>query len=168
MKRYKSCKIRVIFCLVTGLFLTASAAAADIPFRTVQKLFAAIAEADAEEISVLVTADFELLEVGEIWDLEKTLAEITPTAGKFTRRNYFHRITSEEMGDTAWVSYWNRATFTSAQETRERSWLESAVLVRRDGEWKVRMLHSTRLEEGQLPQSVTLEEYVPGSRAALP
>ncbi|MEM9301300.1 MAG: nuclear transport factor 2 family protein [Pseudomonadota bacterium] len=149
--------------LMLGMSLQGTAANADAPpFRTVQEVFASLSSVDMERLESLVTPEFELLEVGELWDLEKTVEVIAPTAGRFERRNFFHLISSEIRGDTAWVSYWNRAIYTTSEEVRERAWLESAVLVRDEKRWKVRMLHSTRLTEGQLPEDVVLDEFIDG------
>jgi hypothetical protein len=43
----------------------------------------------------------------------------------------------------AWVSYWNKATFNNGQEESVVAWLESAVMIKVDSEWKIQMLHST-------------------------
>ncbi len=130
------------------------------PFATVQALFGTIADYDFALMERLVTDDFVILEVGELWDLAKTIEVIAPLEGQVTRRNFFHLLRTEIRGNMAWVSYWNKATYRTLEGDRERAWLESAVLVRVNDEWKVEMLHSTRLSEGQLSEDVELVEYV--------
>jgi hypothetical protein len=46
----------------------------------------------------------------------------------------------------AFVSYWNTADIRSNKKDRKVKWLESAVLVMDKGRWKVKMLHSTRVQ----------------------
>ncbi len=45
--------------------------------------------------------------------------------------------------DLAWATWTNRGTFTTAAGDEPKLWLESAVLVWRDGAWKIRFFHST-------------------------
>ncbi len=149
----------LITVLVLGFFAV-PVHGEDGPFHTVQEVFACLADSDTERMRSLVTPDFELLEVGELWDLDITLEVMSTLPPGVHRRNYFDVITSEIRGDTAWVSYWNRATFNSEEGEGMREWLESAVLVQTGGRWKLRVLHSTRLTEGQMPESVMLKEYV--------
>lgn len=59
----------------------------------------------------------------------------------------------------AWVSYWNKATFTKGKLVETVVWLESAVLIRDDNEWKIQMLHSTRIRPEDLPKDIVLTEH---------
>ena len=79
--------------------------------------------------------------------------------GDYTRRNFFRLLEQETRHDITWVSYWNRATFSGEQVNREQLWLESAVLVREDGHWRIRMLHSTRVASEDIPAGLELEEH---------
>ena len=54
----------------------------------------------------------------------------------------------------AWVSYWNKAEIRRATELRIIVWLESAVMVKVDDEWKIQLLHSTRVESGKTPKNI--------------
>lgn len=131
-----------------------------IPFDAVKDLFASMSEFDYAAMRSIVTEDFQLLEVGEVWDIETLIEAIAPGEVPYERRNYFSLIRAELIDDAAWVSYWNRATFETPDSDSERAWLESAVLVRSDGEWKIQMLHSTRIDAGDLPDDVELREHV--------
>jgi ketosteroid isomerase-like protein len=48
-------------------------------------------------------------------------------------------------GPVAWVSYHNMADIAKKGKQRQVRWLESAVLEKTKGEWKVALLHSTVL-----------------------
>lgn len=112
------------------------------------------------------TQDFHLLEVGEVWDMDKLVSAVISSDGSTTRRNFFAVINSRTSGDKAWVSYWNRAIFTTPNgQAQNINWLESAVLVKSGEGWLIEMLHSTRLQANQqIPESVDLKEYVtPGA-----
>lgn len=106
--------------------------------------------------------DFHLLEVGEIWDMDKLVSAVISGEGRPTRQNFFAVITSRVNDDRAWVSYWNRAVFTGpGGEAHNIEWLESAVLIKTGDKWLIEMLHSTRLGPNQpIPDSAPLKEYV--------
>lgn len=131
------------------------------PFSAVQALFAAMSAYDEPAMRATSVPDFHLLEVGEIWDMDKLVSAVTSGDGTTTRRNFFAVITSRTSGDRAWVSYWNRAVFSRAEgQPQNVEWLESAVLVKRDNGWLIEMLHSTRLGPSQsVPESVSLQEH---------
>jgi hypothetical protein len=45
----------------------------------------------------------------------------------------------------AWIAYINRGSMKDASGTKELSWLESAVLEKQAGTWRIRFFHSTRM-----------------------
>lgn len=45
--------------------------------------------------------------------------------------------------DLAWATWTTRGTVTTATGTTSKTWLESGVLIWRDGTWKIRFFHST-------------------------
>lgn len=149
-------KLHYLLLLVLIMFSTPLSAQED-PFKSVQNLFAAIADCDHDEITSLVTSDFHLLEVGEVWDTKDLIEAIG--LKKSGRRNYFNPIRTVIDGDMAWVSYWNKATFPDSAKRDTAAWLESAVLVKDENAWRVQMLHSTRIEPLTLPANIELTEY---------
>jgi hypothetical protein len=62
------------------------------------------------------------------------------------RINKFEFITIEQKDNIAWVSYNNSADFRLGEKQQTKKWLESAVLVRTKGRWKIQMLHSTKIK----------------------
>ncbi len=48
-------------------------------------------------------------------------------------------------GDTAWITYVNRGSVTDASGMKNVTWLESAVLSKQEGRWRIRFFHSTRV-----------------------
>jgi hypothetical protein len=45
----------------------------------------------------------------------------------------------------AWITYINRGSMKDASGTKELTWLESAVLEKQAGTWRIRFFHSTRM-----------------------
>src|SRR6478672_4450281 len=101
---------------------------------------------NADTLHYYSTDDFHLLEDGEIWNLDTLINKIMPrkNAG-VTRINHFEFIRTEQQGNMAWVSYLNTAAFSKGEKRQEVKWIESAVLVKEKGKWKIQLLHSTPL-----------------------
>lgn len=134
------------------------------PFDAVKLFFAALSHKGAATIGATVTPEFMLLERGEVWDCRKL---IEASQGDYQRRNFFALIESEECAERAWLSYWNKALITQSDgKTNTIVWLESAIVQRSGLRWQVRMLHSTRTEEANIPAGTALEEFVEPSPAA--
>ena len=116
--------------------------------RSFDTLFSSI---DSEQISKFYTADFILLEDGEVWDIQILLDYFTKgkqNPNPATRVNRFEFIKTTLSGDRGWVAYHNFARISRDGEViREVHWLESATAVKTDAGWRLDMLHSTRQED---------------------
>ena len=122
-----------------------------------QNFFAATSAVDHSKLKALATEDFQLLEGGNIWDIDKLVSVIKPSDGK--RLNYFNLITTKINGNMAWVSYWNKAKFVKGDEEFLMGWLESAVLVKENSQWRIQMLHSTRIKLDKFPKKIAMTEF---------
>jgi len=150
-------KLKISMILI-ALLISSTSYGQEKPFKAVQDLFAAMSVVNHAKMKALVTDDFQLLEVGEDWDMDALIKVINPSEDK--RRNYFSVIRTEIRGDMAWVSYWNKATLTYGDEIKVVTWLESAVMVKENSYWKVQLLHSTRIETDKIPNDIKLIEYI--------
>lgn len=148
----------IMFCLARGLCAQPAAeegveaGVADRLFAVVENFFEALSQPPDRSVGDWVSDDFQLLEVGEVWDRRKLESAV---AGDYSRSNYFAPIRTEIDNDTAWISYWNRAEFRSTGSQSERAWLESVVLKRQDGRWLIQLMHSTRLAPEQIPKDLS-------------
>ncbi len=103
---------------------------------------------DADSLQYYSTTDFHLLEDGEIWNLDTLVNRIMPRKNAGIKRvNEFEFIRLEQKGSMVWVSYHNTAIFSKGDKQRISKWIESAVLQKEKGRWKIQMLHSTPLEK---------------------
>ncbi|MCO1334226.1 nuclear transport factor 2 family protein [Microbulbifer sp. OS29] len=151
--------IRQFFAIALTL-IAFSVQAAEKPegFKTIDRLFAALANLDHQAMRDGVTDDFILLEHGEIWDIEILVAAMKPSGLK--RTNYFSIINFEEQKDLLTINYWTKANFASEDGNKEAVWLESAIVKKIDGIWLLAQLHSTRLPSGKSPAGVQFEQQV--------
>ncbi len=101
---------------------------------------------DSTQLKKFHTVDFLLLEHGQLWNND-TIANYQTKALKNTpskRVNSFDFIKLEKYGNSIWVAYHNYATFTKKDGSSSKAqWLESAVAIRTEDGWKLKMLHST-------------------------
>ena len=148
------------FIAVAMMFASSTVLAKDHPaFMPVKKLFAAMSAFDGEAMKATSTKDFQLLEHGEDWTMQMLIDAVQPKGKPYERRNYFQQIRAVENGNSVWISYWNKADFKDEKGRGTVVWLESAVMVKEQGEWKVQMLHSTRLGKDRHPQNVNWVEF---------
>ena len=150
---------RVIVSFSFGLcwliLCMATADAADHPaFQQVKELFAAMSKQDGKAMQETATEDFQLLEHGEDWTMQRLIEAVQPKGKPYERKNFFSQIRAQQTGDVAWVSYWNKAEIRSESGLRTIVWLESAIMVKEVDRWKIQLLHSTRLAPEHHPKSI--------------
>jgi hypothetical protein len=142
--------LRFVFVLFVCLHVSPVISAQTSTQQDVQKvirnLFEGFSALNAKLILDECTSDVVILEDGVIWTRDSIMAWENNVKGQPVKReNTFEFHKTEVTDSMAWVYYDNKATFSRNDKSRTVRWLESAVLVKRNGGWKVRMLHSTRL-----------------------
>jgi ketosteroid isomerase-like protein len=138
---------RTFLILFTLIFVSLqSLAQKDSVEATIIRFFDGLSERNANMIKAHATTDFLLLEDGEVWNIDTLISKISAPRRNVKRENSFAFISTEERGNVAWVSYHNTAAFSSGDRQQTVRWLESAVLTRQEGKWKIAVLHSTRLK----------------------
>ena len=147
-----------IFFSVTALLLklTVQASAADPPGPTggeqvqvveaVRSMFAALAAEDIPKLRAIIAHDFYAFEAGGriTGDALIDLIKKAHATGKV----YAWTVNEPEVhiaGDAAWITYVNRGSIKDASGTKDASWLESAVLRKENGHWRIQFFHSTRV-----------------------
>lgn len=61
---------------------------------------------------------------------------------------YVRQVTEPQVyvhGQMAWITSVNRGSLQDATGKKDLSWLESAVLCKSNGVWRIHFLHSTRV-----------------------
>jgi len=147
-----------VVILILVIFISNNSFGNEAVFRPVQDLFSAMSAIDHVKMKKVVTEDFQLLEAGEDWDIADLINVVN--FSEYKRRNYFGVIKTKVSGDMAWVSYWNKATFNNGQNESAVAWLESAVMIKVGNEWRIQMLHSTRIKAESIPKNILLNEYI--------
>jgi ketosteroid isomerase-like protein len=147
------------FFIATASLLTSTirAAAADQLSPTadqtqvteaIRSFFAAASADDLEKLHAVTTPDFYAFDAGGRFTGGALMDLITAAhaAGKI----YLWTVNEPEVhisGDTAWITYVNHGSIKDASGTKDVTWLESAVLEKEKGVWRIHFFHSTRAPE---------------------
>ena len=151
----KFCRALLGMFLFSGFVFLGTAQAEEHPAsQPVKDLFIAMSKHDGEAMRATSTKDFQLLEHGEDWSMQKLVDAVKPNRNSGERKNFFQQIRARQNGDVAWISYWNKAELRRGDQQRTIVWLESAVVVKQDGRWKIQLMHSTRLDQNKHPSNV--------------
>ncbi|WP_151173833.1 nuclear transport factor 2 family protein [Pseudoalteromonas ruthenica] len=142
--------------LALSLFSGSVSAQVDPAFEPVMALFSAMSEIDHSGMRAAVTDKFKLLENGEVWGIDELVAVVAPS--EYKRENFFSLISSDVREDIALINYWNKAVFSSKKSTQNVVWLESVVVVKDNGSWRLQQMHSTHVNEEKVPDSVAFTE----------
>ncbi|MHA8088100.1 nuclear transport factor 2 family protein [Aquirufa sp. Wall-65K1] len=134
----------ILVTVLTGTRNVQAQASLDSLHQPIIRFFDGFSQVKESLFRENTTPDFVLYEAGMIWTNDTLALKIkgNPSAN-FERKNTFTFLKTEQKGDMAWVSYWNQAIIRREDKVRNVRWLESVVLVRQAGRWKIRMMHST-------------------------
>ena len=145
--------LRPAFTLALAIFL-AVAARAESPMgasdqerviETVRQMFVALANDDLAQFRSVTGADFYAFDVGKRFAGEELIELVKKLHAAGTI--FVWEVTDPQAyvdGQTAWMTWINRGSIEDASGKKELTWLESAVLRKTDGAWRVQFLHSTR------------------------
>ncbi|MET3978933.1 ketosteroid isomerase-like protein [Mucilaginibacter sp. UYP25] len=143
--------MKKIYCLILFAFISVkgfSQSAANEPKikAAIVNFYNGLSSLDDAAIGAAVTNDFTLVEHKKIWNTDSLLKALAPMKGTGVKRVNKQEYTKiEQNGNVAWAVYYNTADITRGDKTRSFKWLESALLVKDGGKWKLKLLHVTDL-----------------------
>jgi ketosteroid isomerase-like protein len=116
--------------------------------ETIRSFFAAAAADDLDKLHAVATPDFYAFDAGGRFtrDALMDLIKAAHAAGKV----YLWTVNEPDVhisGDIAWIAYVNHGSIKDASGTKDVTWLESAVLQKEKGMWRIHFFHSTRVPE---------------------
>ena len=124
---------------------TEKAAIKDLVIESFDEIWSKL---NSKNIAKYYTADFLLLENGEVWNNDTVSLYLDNAALKKpipNRVNSIEFIEVKVLNGMAWVAYKNQAVFTLENKIiRKAQWLESTTAILTQNGWKLEMLHSTR------------------------
>jgi len=111
----------------------------------VETMYVAAASDDLAKFHSVAASDFYAFDNGKrfVGDELMQLIKNAHAAGAV----YEWHVTAPQVhvnGSTAWITYVNQGSLQNASGKKDLTWLESAVLQKEKGAWRIRFLHSTR------------------------
>jgi len=153
MKKFVNAFLLVLPLALSGMSFSAEAQHTSLTadqsqiVNTVNTIFIAARTDDVAKFDSVIAPGFYMFDGGARFDGDSlmNLIKAQHAAGK----KYEWNITEPDVhvdGDTAWIAYVNQGSITDASgTTTSQKWLESAVLQKKSGEWKIAFIHSTRV-----------------------
>lgn len=114
--------------------------------EAMRTMYGALTKDDLAQFRSVAAPDFYAYDGGKRFTAEALVELIRElhAAGNV----FVWQVTEPEVrlhGELAWITYVNRGSLRNASGTRPLSWLESAVLRKVDGRWRIAFFHSTRV-----------------------
>ena len=101
---------------------------------------------DQKKYLSMLTDDYRLLENGEIFDANGDISFMPKPEDKYRRIDIFDFRSVKIQGDFAYTVYFLKSDITDNKKGhRAVDFLESTILRRNGNNWRIALLHSTRL-----------------------
>jgi Domain of unknown function (DUF4440) len=113
---------------------------------TMESMFAAATNDDLDKWHAIAAPDFYAFDSGRRFEGDALMELIKTLHGQ--GRTYRWKVTEPEVHinrDMAWITYVNQGSMQDATGSKDMTWLESAVLQKKNSGWRIQFLHSTRV-----------------------
>lgn len=117
--------------------------------QTIEKMFATLSTFDTLALKGFLTSNVRFYEYGQVWTIDTLIQKVLPAKSipGFKRINKFQFLSTRIHHQTAWVTYYLQSTITRDKIEETLNWIETVILVKGKKEWKIEVLHSTRLNK---------------------
>ncbi len=113
--------------------------------EVIRNFYDATSSFNFQGIRDLCTDDFILFESEQVMNVEDFINFITPFKGATMTYN-LEDVKINVEGSVAWMRMRSKAKMTMGEQVMNYEWLESAVLKKQEGMWKIAFYHSTTVE----------------------
>lgn len=116
--------------------------------EAVRLMFAALKNDAPDQFRAVTTPDFYAFDVDKVMTADQ-LIEVVENARE-AGMEFDWQVTEPRVhidGQTAWITYVNRGSIQKGADTKQMTWLESAVLRKTGDAWRIRFLHSTLVSD---------------------
>jgi len=139
-------KIALFVLLSTQFSFAQTSEKAEVQ-QVITRFFDALSVANIPLMKAEVSDDFILLENGEIWTIDTLANKISrPKPEGYLRQNSFDFLSTKTDKNRAYVYYKNKAEISSKTRNATIKWLESAILRKEKGRWRMEFMHSTPMK----------------------
>ena len=134
-----------IACLSTSSFASQAITEQEKVVEAMRLMYVAATNDDMDQFRAVTSPDFYTFDGGKRMTGDELMGFIKDAhaAGKV----YVWEVTEPQVyvdGQTAWITYVNRGSLQDATGRKDLTWLESAVLRKDNGTWRIHFFHSTR------------------------
>jgi SnoaL-like domain len=115
--------------------------------QIVENMFATLSSADTVALKTFVTPAVRFYEYGQKWTIDTIIQKVMQSKSipDFKRTNSFEFVSTRINKKTAWVTYYLQSIFTRNGKEETVKWMETVILIKEKNQWKITVLHSTRL-----------------------
>ena len=115
--------------------------------QTIINLFTALSNSDTAGLKLYSTTDVKFYEYGQIWTIDTMIQKVmlVSKASDYKRTNSFEFVNTTINKKTAWATYYLQSTITRNSKQETVKWMETVILLKEKNQWKITVLHSTRL-----------------------
>jgi ketosteroid isomerase-like protein len=145
-KTYAGWLLATLFCLTGSAQASTTSADEEAVVQVIRLMYAALTKEDVAQLSTVTASDFYCFDVGKRMTGDELMAAIknAHSAGRTLVWNVMEPKVRFE-GNLAWATWINRGYVQDAAGKKDVSWLESAVLLKESGVWRIQFFHSTRV-----------------------
>ena len=145
-KVFPAWMLAIAFCLMASAQAFPALADEEAVAQTLRLMYVALTKEDTAQLRAVTTSDFHAFDGGEKMTGDELMALIKSlhAAGK----TFVWTVTEPRVrieGAVAWITYLNRGSVQDVAGKKDVSWLESAVLLKEGGTWRIQFFHSTRV-----------------------
>jgi hypothetical protein len=140
-----------LFFYIVLFSIQANAQIEKEPQGVIESVFQALSDRDEVTLRSLCTKDIIIVEDAKLWTID-TLANYIrkPLPEDYKRENQFKFLKHVVDDSIACITYENEARVSGKGKKFLIIWMETAVLIREENKWKLKILHSTTKERRQL------------------
>jgi hypothetical protein len=145
-KVFPAWMLAIAFCLMDSAQASPTPADEEAVVQTLRLMYVALTQEDTDQLRAVTTPDFYAFDGGEKMTGDELMALIRSlhAGGKI----FVWTVTEPKVrieDAVAWITYLNRGSVQDAAGKKDVNWLESAVLLKESGSWRIQFFHSTRV-----------------------
>jgi hypothetical protein len=121
------------------------------PQNVIVQAFQALSDRNEINLKSFCTDDIIIVEDAKLWNMDSLIFHIkSPTPNDYKRVNSFKFISDVTNDNVSCITYENQADISGNGKHYIIVWIETAILIREDKKWKLKVLHSTTKEKRKI------------------
>jgi hypothetical protein len=151
-KQFRAWLLALALCIMGPVQAASSTADEQAVVQALRLMYVALSNHDTAQLRAVTTTDFYTFDGGEEFSGDGFVALIKRLNAE--GKTFVWTVMEPKVrieGKIAWITYLNRGSVQDAAGRRDVSWLESAVLLKDSGTWRIQFFHSTRVPVKSVP-----------------